>query len=136
MLDLVAAYREQGVAMVPTEAVSRAPKGHGFAGDLVLAPPSASRSAWTRRMPGNETAFASGWMTMRGTRRHRGYDRGFVVSDHADWPSLLRTIEETRARTVYVTHGNGDVLVRHLRENGVDAHVLETAFGDDDGDGA
>jgi putative mRNA 3-end processing factor len=58
----------------------------------VLAPPSAAGSTWTRRFGDYSDAFASGWMLLRGARRRRGVDRGFVLSDHADWPGLLEAI--------------------------------------------
>ena len=67
-------------------------------------------------------------MRLRGTRRRAAYDRGFVMSDHADWPGLTRTIEETGARRVLVTHGNTDALVAWLRERGIEAAALKTAF--------
>jgi putative mRNA 3-end processing factor len=69
-------------------------------------------------------------MRVRGHRRRRGYDKGFVLSDHADWPSLIRTIEETGARRVLTTHGQDAQLVRFLREQGLEADTLRTAFGD------
>jgi putative mRNA 3-end processing factor len=117
----VAAYRAAGVEMLPTRLVNETERGVSFAGELVLAPPSASGSMWMRRFAGAETAFASGWMQVRGTRRRLGYDRGFVLSDHADWPDLLTTIEETCARRVRVTHGYAEPLARWLREHGRDA---------------
>ena len=101
-----------------------------FSGALVMAPPSAAGSRWMRRFKRHETDFASGWMRIRGNRRRRGYDRGFVLSDHVDWPGLIRTIEETGARRVLATHGRTDVLVRYLRERGWEADSLETFFGD------
>ena len=61
-----------------------------------------------RRFRAPQTAFASGWMAVRGARRRRGYERGFVLSDHADWQGLIRTVLESGARTVYVTHGQSD----------------------------
>lgn len=125
---LVQLYREAGVRMLPTALVSEAPKGQRLAGELVLAPPSAHRSPWLRRMGDQETALASGWMRVRGVRRQRGFDRGFALSDHADWPALLRTVRETGARRVLVTHGHSDALVRHLREDGLDAAALATEF--------
>jgi putative mRNA 3-end processing factor len=72
--------------------------------------------------------MASGWMTLRGVRRRRGFDKGFVVSDHADFPGLLTAIAASRARRVLVTHGFTDTLTRLLRERGVDAAVLPTRF--------
>ncbi len=121
---LVALYREAGVELPPTQRVSEAPRGHRFAGELVLAPPSAAGSPWMKRFRPASLAFASGWMRVRGQRRRRAFDRGFVLSDHADWPALLRTIEECGAQRVLVTHGRGDTLVRYLRERGVDAAPL------------
>jgi putative mRNA 3-end processing factor len=77
-------------------------------------------------------AFASGWMMLRGTRRRRGVDRGFVLSDHADWPGLLWAIEQTGAERVMVTHGSVAVLVRYLRDIGLDAQGFTTEYGDED----
>ncbi|RKH65781.1 ligase-associated DNA damage response exonuclease [Corallococcus llansteffanensis] len=125
---LVTAYREAGVEMLPTQLVSETEKGTSFAGALVLAPPSAGGSTWMRRFGEAETAFASGWMRVRGNRRRRGFDRGFVLSDHADWPDLLRTVADTQAEKVLVTHGQTDSLSHYLRERGVDASPLATPF--------
>ncbi len=122
-------YREQGVAMVPTIPTSEMPHTHQYAGDLVLAPPSGHRSSWMKRFKHPQTAFASGWMAVRGARRRRGYERGFVLSDHADWPGLIQTVKETGAKTVYVTHGQSDVVSRYLQESlKLEAMPLETLF--------
>jgi putative mRNA 3-end processing factor len=67
-------------------------------------------------------------MRLRGARRRRALDRGFVLSDHADWPALLETVAATGARRVLVTHGYGDALARHLGEHGLEAGVLRTAY--------
>lgn len=74
------------------------------------------------------TAFASGWMRVRGHRRRRGFDEGFVLSDHADWPGLLSAIEATGAKKVFATHGYSDTLARYLRAQGMDAEPLQTLF--------
>ncbi len=125
---LMEPYRAAGIAMVPTRPLSAWPKGEPLAGRLVLAPPSALRSPWMGRFPQAQTAFASGWMALRGVRRRKGYGRGFVLSDHADWPSLVRTIEETGAQQVYLTHGQGESLARYLREErGRDAYPLRSS---------
>jgi putative mRNA 3-end processing factor len=129
-------YREANIDMLPTRAVSDAEKKSTFSGDLILAPPSAQGSAWMKRFARAETGFASGWMTLRGVRRRKGYDRGFVVSDHADWNDLIRTVRETGASRVLATHGNTSVLVRYLRELGVDAQPLQTRFSGEEGDDA
>jgi putative mRNA 3-end processing factor len=82
-----------------------------------------------RRFGEHRTGFCSGWMRVRGDRRRRGYDRGFVLSDHADWPSLLRTFRETGARRILLTHGYTDAMCRYLKEQGVDAAALSTEYG-------
>jgi putative mRNA 3-end processing factor len=125
---LAGVYRQAGVAMLPTEHVGEAVRGRSFAGELILAPPSAAGSPWTRRFRDAETALASGWMRVRGTRRRRNFDRGFVLSDHADWGALLGTIEQTGARRILVTHGYAEELARYLREGGRDAQALHTSF--------
>jgi putative mRNA 3-end processing factor len=93
-----------------------------------VAPPSAHNTPWVRRFGPVSTALASGWMRIRGTRRRRAVDRGFVLSDHADWPSLLAAVRDTGAAQVFVTHGYSPVLVRWLREQGLRAQVLQTQF--------
>jgi putative mRNA 3-end processing factor len=128
----VGIYRDAGVRLLPTEAVLEQARGVDFAGELVLAPPSAAGSPWMRRFKRPTTGFASGWMRLRGNRRRNNYDRGFVVSDHADWPSLLRTIEDTGAARVLATHGNTDAIVHYLGERGVAAETLRTEFGGED----
>ncbi|NJK39281.1 MAG: ligase-associated DNA damage response exonuclease [Oscillatoriales cyanobacterium RM2_1_1] len=122
-------YRRVGVEMVPTAPISEQPRSYKFKGDLILAPPSAYRSNWMKRFPQPQTAFASGWMAVRGARRRRGYERGFVLSDHADWQGLVQTVRQTGAQTVYVTHGQSQVLSRYLQEvEGVNAQPLDTLF--------
>jgi putative mRNA 3-end processing factor len=107
-------------------------RGADFAGQLVIAPPSAAGSPWIRRFRRAQQGFASGWMRIRGNRRRRNYDRGFVVSDHADWPALLRTAHETGARRVIATHGDTDALVRVLNSQGIETGVFATGYGEDD----
>ena len=122
-------YRAQNIALLPAISTSEVERGYKYTGDLILAPPSGHRSSWMKRFKSPQTAFASGWMAVRGARRRRGYERGFVLSDHADWSSLTRTIQETGARQVYVTHGQNDVLSRYLREVcQIRAEPLETLF--------
>lgn len=136
LVAMVEAYREEGVPLAPTEPVSAAPKGEKLKGELVLAPPSAMATSWMRRFAEPQTAFVSGWMRVRGQRRRRGYDRGFVLSDHVDWPDVLRTVEETGAKRVLCTHGYTDTLARFLREErGLDAAAIETAFEGEADDG-
>jgi putative mRNA 3-end processing factor len=124
-----ALYREAGVPMLPTEPLGEAKrKKADLAGALILAPPSARATPWMRRFAHAETGFASGFMRLRGPRRGQNYDRGFALSDHADWPALLRTIEETGARRVLATHGYADELARYLGERGLESGTIATAF--------
>jgi putative mRNA 3-end processing factor len=125
---LVKDYRAAGVPLPPATYAGEAPKGTKFAGAMVIAPPSAHGSAWARKFGPSSSGFASGWMTIRGTRRRKAVDRGFVLSDHADWPGLLDAVEQTGASRVWVTHGYVAVLVRHLRERGLDAQALQTRY--------
>jgi putative mRNA 3-end processing factor len=120
-------YREAGIRMLPTLPVAETRKGRSFAGELVLAPITARGSTWMRRFGEAESAFASGSMRIRGQRRRRSFDRGFALSDHADWPGILRTIEESGARRVLATHGYREALVRYLTERGTDAAAVGLA---------
>ncbi len=131
LLPFIDIYRAAGVRMLPTRPATVEKKAD-YRGALILAPPSASGSPWMRRFGDHASGFCSGWMRVRGDRRRRGYDRGFVLSDHADWPSLLRTISGSKARRVLLTHGHSDALVRYLQENGTEAHALKTAYGDEE----
>lgn len=121
-------YRETGIEMVDSGPITDAPEKYSFKGDLILAPPSAHRSPWMKRFKDPQTAFASGWMQVRGARRRKGYEKGFVLSDHADWNELNQTIQETGAKTVFLTHGRTDVLQRFLTEQGKNVRLFETEF--------
>jgi len=125
---LTDAYREQGVELPATREVWQVEKGFDWSQALIVAPPSAASSPWLRRFGDHSTAFMSGWMAIRGTRRRRAVDRGFVLSDHVDWPSLLSSIKETGAEQVWVTHGYTATVVRYLEEQGVKARVVSTEF--------
>lgn len=130
---LNAVYRAAGVRLPPTRRVTD--EGVDAAllrSALVLAPPSAQGTPWMRRFGAYADAFASGWMQLRGTRRRRGVDRGFVMSDHADWPGLLQAIDATGAERVFVTHGSVAVLVRWLNEQGLQAQGFRTEYGEED----
>lgn len=120
--------REQGITLPDTILADGSIDHKAYKGALVLAPPSALGSAWARKFGAQQTAFASGWMQMRGVRRRRAGDRGFVISDHADWNGLLRAIQDTGAENIYVTHGYTDIFARHLNDIGLNAQVVPTQF--------
>jgi putative mRNA 3-end processing factor len=128
---LVDLYRKSGIAMVPTLAATTE-RATDYRGALIIAPPGAAGTPWMRRFGEHSSGFCSGWMRVRGDRRRRGYDRGFVLSDHADWPALIETCVATRAKRVLLTHGRTDALTRYLNEQGIEARALETAYGADE----
>jgi putative mRNA 3-end processing factor len=133
-----ALYREAGIALPPTcvatdpRTAIRGENKRDFARALVVAPPSAAATPWLKRFGDYSDALASGWMQVRGNRRRRGLDRGFALSDHADWPGLIAAIEATGAERILVTHGYTETLTRYLREKGLDARALTTSYGDDE----
>jgi putative mRNA 3-end processing factor len=121
-------YRDAGIDLPGTTYAASVPKGHDWTGALIIAPPSAAGSTWLRRFGPSSTAFASGWMRVRGARRRRSVDRGFVVSDHVDWPALMSAIDATGAERVLVTHGYRDPVVRTLRERGLAAESIASRW--------
>lgn len=132
ILSMNECFRHNGVTLpdcskINAEAIKAA---HGKG--IVLAPPSTDESNWLRSIGDVSRSMASGWMQLRGRRRHRSLDRGFVLSDHVDWNGLIRTIQETGCDKVYLTHGYCGAVIRWLRDNGVDAEPLKTLFEGDE----
>lgn len=122
------AYRAAGVALPPTSSVAQAPTDTRWSDALVIAPTSARGSRWMRRFVPFSAAFASGWMTIRGARRRANYDRGFALSDHADWPGLNAAINHADPEEIWVTHGYREELVRWLTDRGRKARSVATHF--------
>ena len=130
---MVDVYRQSGVDLPPAQYadVDAAKANRGKA--IVIAPPSAMNSPWARKFSPHSLGVASGWMRLRGIRRRRAADRGFVLSDHVDFPQLLRTINETGADHIIATHGYTSVLARLMRERGKEASEFKTHFtGEED----
>lgn len=139
MVPMVKIYREGGVKLPETlYADPETAKLHrGKA--IVIAPSSSADTPWMRKFAPYSTASASGWMQVRGMRRRRAIDRGFVLSDHVDWPGLLQTIEETGCERAGITHGFTSAVCRYLSEKGVGCFAVPTRFegeGADEGDEA
>ena len=122
------AYRETGIELPFTTYVGNAGSAVDWSTAPVIAPPSAHGTPWTRRFGPASSALASGWMRLRGTRRRRALDRGFVLSDHVDWPGLLAAIDATGAETILLTHGYTSVVARWLCEQGKNAQVVTTLY--------
>lgn len=126
-------YEEMSVPLIPFTPVSETSKKADFTEDLIIAPPSAFGSPWMKRFPSSRAALASGWMEVRGARRRKALDRGFVLSDHADWKDLVNTIKETKAKIILTTHGNSAILAQYLREEkGLDARELKGLEANDE----
>jgi putative mRNA 3-end processing factor len=123
--ELTECYRRQNKMLAKTRTLDEKLKELIFdqmlEGELILAPPSILSNGWVDKIGKYRTAFASGWMQGGG---RRGYDQGFVISDHADWNDLNQTIKESQAKKVYVQHRDG-FLVRHLRKLGIEAWPVE-----------
>ncbi|MGD8715918.1 MAG: ligase-associated DNA damage response exonuclease [Desulfobacterales bacterium] len=124
-------YRDLGVSLPETRYIGDLESKDLVEGALVIAPPSADNPAWMRRFPIRSRAFASGWMRIRGNRRRRSVDRGFILSDHSDWDGLVETIAASGAERILVTHGYATEMVRWLQENGYDAEIIPTAYRDE-----
>jgi putative mRNA 3-end processing factor len=118
------AYAAAGVKLPASDLASAEKVSAADGKALVIAPPAGGELAGLSGSGGVSNAFASGWMLVRAARRQRGGGRGFVLSDHVDWPGLIATIRETGARRVLVTHGVAGPLVRWLNENGWQAEAL------------
>ncbi len=129
--------RAQGVDLPDTIEITPSVDPQKHPGAIAVVPPSAIDSAWTKRFGPHVTAFASGWMALRGIRRRRSVDRGFVMSDHADWDGLNEAIKTTGAEKIFVTHGYTSVFTKWLCEQGYDAQDIDrqdrTTEKEDDG---
>lgn len=123
-----AEYRASGVKLPQYSCANNDSTLSLFGGALVVAPPSASGNIWAEKFSDYEEAFASGWMRIRGNRKRQSLQRGFVLSDHADWSELLEVISQTRAEEVIVTHGYIAPLVRYLKELGINAKSFRTRY--------
>lgn len=120
--------RNQGIALPNTIRVTQEISKKDFIGNIVIAPPSALEGAWVRKFPAVSTGIASGWMALRGIRRRRAADRGFVLSDHADWEALNTAIKATGAERIFVTHGYTHIFKKWLLEQGYDAQEVKTEY--------
>jgi putative mRNA 3-end processing factor len=125
-------YRNHGIDIRATKKFTEVEDKKAFAGSLVIAPPSAEGGAWIKRVGDFSSAVASGWMAVRGMRRRRAVDRGFVLSDHADWTGLNTAIKECEADCIILTHGYTATFTKWLRENNYKAYEIKTAYGEEE----
>lgn len=126
-------YIERGIMLGELRHATDASKAE-MAGAIVIAPPSALKDRWSRRLPDPVLAMASGWMSVKQRARQRGIELPLVISDHVDWPELTQTVTETGARTIWVTHGREDALVYWSRQQGLIAEPLNIQGYEDEGE--
>ena len=115
-------YQDHGIDLGPLEPATGAKKD--FAGEIIIAPPSALQDRWSRRFPDPIGAFASGWMQVRARARQRAVELPLVISDHADWDELTATVDELRPGQLWITHGREEALARWAELHGVEARAL------------
>jgi putative mRNA 3-end processing factor len=116
-------YEAHGVDLGPIDQATVARKDK-FAGEIVIAPPSAIADRWARRFADPLPVFASGWMSVRARARQRGVELPLVISDHADWDELTQTITDVAPGELWITHGREEGLLRWAELNGVKARAL------------
>ena len=122
------ALRSAGVSIQPTTQVTPETKFQELKGNIVIAPPSALGSPWTKRFKNYVSGVASGWMAVRGNRRRRGTDRGFTLSDHIDWEGLNQAVEYAQPEHIYATHGFTEVTARWFQSQGYQASTVDTLY--------
>lgn len=122
--------RESGIDLPATKPLSNAVESKDLRGNIIMVPPAAADSTAIKKLGKASTGVASGWMALRGMRRRRSVDRGFVLSDHADWPGLNQAIRATGAEQVFLTHGYTDIFCKYLKEEGLNCKVVETEYSD------
>ena len=116
-------YEAQGIGLGPLAPATSEARGD-FAGQIIVAPPSALADRWSRRFPDPVAAFASGWMQVRARARQRGVELPLVISDHADWDELTATVDELAPGELWITHGREEALLRWAELHGVKARAL------------
>jgi putative mRNA 3-end processing factor len=128
------ALRRNGVLLNPTERITQDSVKEEVRKGIILAPPSSVGTPWMRKFQPYSFGYCSGWMAIRGAKRRRAADRGFVLSDHADWNGLISAIDATGCESVYLTHGYTATFSRYLSEIGFDAHEVHTLYGGEEED--
>jgi putative mRNA 3-end processing factor len=122
------ALRKTGLDLTETIKITNDIPKKNYAGNLVIATPASIGTPWMKKLAPYSTGITSGWMMLRGTRRRKAADRGFVLSDHADWNGLLEAVKLSEAETIYSTHGYSNVFTKYLQERGLNAISLDTQF--------
>ena len=109
-------YRQLGICIKDTIKIENKKKIDQLKGNLILLPPSLSKGSYLKNFKNIQTAFASGWMSIRALRNRSGYDKGFAISDHADWEGILEVVKKSEAKNVFFHHGDSEALSKYLSE--------------------
>ena len=109
-------YRQLGIDIKDTMKIENIKKINELKGSLILLPPALSKSTYIKNLNNIQTAFASGWMSIRALRKRSGYDKGFAISDHADWDGILEVVKNSEAKNVFFHHGDSEALSKYLSE--------------------
>ena len=120
-------YEKLGIEIIDTKKFDMNKNRENLKGSLILLPPALIKNSSLKNFKDIQTGFASGWMSIRALRKRSGYEKGFPISDHADWNDILNTIKDSQAKNVFFNHGDSEALNRYLKENS-SINVLEFEY--------
>lgn len=120
--------RKQGIQLPHTIKINTHQEKKNYAGNMVVCPPSAKHNPWMKKLGNVSIGSASGWMKIPGALERRKVDKGFVLSDHADWTGLLSAIKSSEASSIFVTHGHSKIFSRYLQEKGYQSAEVKTEY--------
>ncbi len=109
-------YKSLGIELAETKVFDKDLEINNLKNSLLLLPPSLNNKNFLKKFEMVQTGFASGWMSIRALKKRSGFDQGFIISDHADWNGLIKTIKESKAERVFLNHGDGESLANFLRD--------------------
>ena len=109
-------YKKLGIELEEAKLFNNDIEINNIKNSLLLLPPSLNNRNFLKKFNRVQTGFASGWMSIRALKKRSGYDKGFTISDHADWKGLIKTIRESEAKRVFLNHGEGEYLANFLRD--------------------
>ena len=120
-------YEKLGIDIIDTKKFDMNKNREDLKGSLILLPPALIKNSYLKNFKDIQTGFASGWMSIRALRKRSGYEKGFPISDHADWNDILNTIKDSQAKNVFFHHGDSEALNRFLKEK-TSINVLEFEY--------
>lgn len=86
-------------------------------GAAIICPPASITDSFLKKMHPYRSISCSGWMALRGARKWGNLDRGFVLSDHADFKELIIACKESESENIYVTHGYTKTFSQYINES-------------------